>query len=70
MKTPILSALLVFAAVSANAQYTYQDAKNKDMLRPALRNSVKARKEIVIPQVDGYNVYKADLHTHSIYRHS
>ena len=67
MKTPILSALLVFAAVSANAQYTYQDAKNKDMLRPALRNSVKARKEIVIPQVDGYNVYKADLHTHSIY---
>ena len=55
MKPPILSALLVFAAVSANAQYTYQDAKNKDMLRPALRNSVKARKEIVIPQVDGYN---------------
>ena len=37
------------------------------MLRPVLRNSVKARKEIVIPQINGYNVYKADLHTHSIY---
>ena len=67
MKKILLSILAVFAALGANAQYTYQDAKNQDMLRHSLRNGVKARKEIVIPQVNGYNVYKADLHTHSIY---
>ena len=67
MKKVLLTILAVFAALGANAQYTYQDAKNPDMLRHSLRNGVKARKEIVIPQVNGYNVYKADLHTHSIY---
>lgn len=67
MKKALLSIIVMFAAIGANAQYTYQDAANKDMLRHSLRNGVKARKEIVVPQVNGYNVYKADLHTHSIY---
>ena len=67
MRKAILFILAALAAISANAQYTYQDAANKDMLRHSLRNSSKSRKEIIIPQVNGYNVYKADLHTHSIY---
>ena len=62
-----VAASLLFVTFSADAQYLFQDAKNPDMLRHSLRNGVKARKEIVIPQVNGYNVYKADLHTHSIY---
>ena len=55
------------AALTASAQYTHPDNVNKDMLRHTIRTSVKARNEIVIPQVNGYNVYKADLHTHSVY---
>ena len=27
----------------------------------------KHRQEIIIPQISGYNVYTADLHTHTIY---
>ena len=67
MKKTILFILAAFAAISASAQYTCPDAVNKDMLRHTTRTSVKARNEIVIPQVNGYNVYKADFHTHSIY---
>ena len=36
------------------------------MLRHAERRE-PCRKEIIIPQVNGYNVYKADLHTHSVF---
>ncbi len=54
------------AALGANAQSYYQDAKNPDMLRHAEHHE-PCRKEIVLPQVNGYNVYKADLHTHSVF---
>ena len=67
MKQTILFILAAFAAISASAQYTCPDVVNKDMLRHTIRTSVKARNEIVIPQVNGYNVYKADFHTHSVY---
>lgn len=33
---------------------------------PAMRNTINGRTEIIIPQVNGYNVYKADLHVHTI----
>ena len=52
--------------VAANAQYHYQDLKNSQMLRHAECHA-PCRQVIVIPQVNGYNVYKADLHCHSIF---
>ena len=52
--------------VGLNAQHYYQDVTNPDILRHAERHE-SCRKEIVIPMVNGYNVYKADLHTHTIY---
>ena len=48
------------------AQEFYQDSKNSQMLRPCGYQD-DYRKEIVLPQVNGYNVYKADLHTHTIF---
>lgn len=67
MKKILLSVLAVFAAICADAQYTYQDAANKDMLRHPLCNFSGMRREIILPQVDGYTVFKADLHTHSMF---
>ena len=67
MKTKMLSLLaLTFVSMQATAQFYYQDATNVDMLRHA-RQTAAQRQEIVLPQVNGYTVYKADLHTHSIY---
>lgn len=67
MKKIFLCLVAGLAALTSSAQYTHPDNVNKDMLRHTIRTSVKARNEIVIPQVSGYNVYKADLHTHSVY---
>ena len=67
MKKIGLIALWVLASVSAlNAQSYYQDAKNPDILHHNERHE-RFRKEIILPQVNGYNVYKADLHTHTIH---
>ena len=66
MNRLLISLLAIFSAVSASAQFTYQDAGTSDILLPAMRNSINARTEIIIPQVNGYNVYKADLHVHTI----
>ena len=52
--------------VPAEAQYQYQDSKNVEMLRHS-EYRTPVRTEMLIPQVAGYNVYKSDLHTHSIY---
>lgn len=46
-------------ALSANAQKPNEPSKS------FYRNT--HRQEITIPQIMGYNVYKADLHTHTIY---
>ena len=63
-------ALLVCAALSAtfaaSAQHYYIDAYNPDITRNSLRVAPQ-RAEFVLPEVNGYTVYKADLHTHSIY---
>ena len=67
MKRIILSTLLLPLALTAFAQHYTVDVDNSEMLRYA-DFSEPSRKEIVLPsQVNGYNVYKADLHTHSVY---
>ena len=56
-----------FGASTAYAQHYYVDAENPEMLRFADFHG-SARKELILPkQVGGFNVYKADLHTHTIY---
>ena len=59
MKKFILS-LLALLPISAIAQY------NPETLRTPVAQPAQ-RIEIVLPQVCGYNLYKADLHTHSVY---
>ncbi|MBR4148906.1 MAG: histidinol-phosphatase, partial [Rikenellaceae bacterium] len=61
----LLLATLLTCSV-ASAQHYYKDAKNPDITRHTLRNSSQ-RVEFVLPEVNGYNIYRADLHTHSIY---
>lgn len=61
--------LLVAAAgicFSAGAQLYRQDSGNVDMLRHTAEKKSQ-RKEIIIPNVEGYKVYKADLHIHTLY---
>ena len=60
--------LALIATIGASAQELlyYQDATNKDKLRHTWRQEPN-RQEIILPTVNGYNVYKADLHTHTIY---
>ena len=67
MKKFALVALATSLAISASAQMTYPDVVNKDINRHAMRYSRAARTEIILPQVNGYNIYKADLHTHSAF---
>ena len=62
----VFFSLVLTAVIPAGAQYHYQDAKNVEMLRHS-EYRTPVRTEIVIPQVCGYNVYKSDLHTHSVY---
>ena len=68
MKNLILILFALIATIGASAQELlyYQDATNKDMLRHTWRQQSQ-RSELVLPTVNGYNVYKADLHTHTIY---
>ena len=58
--------LVLISVIPAGAQYHYQDSKNVEMLRHS-EYRTPVRTEILIPQVCGYNVYKSDLHTHSVY---
>ena len=59
-------AILAFAAVVSNAQPHFKVASNPDILRH-YGNIFPDRVNIVLPQVNGYNVYKADLHIHTFY---
>lgn len=59
--------VLTASAFSLSAQITYRDNVNKDMIRHSFRSGKGARTELIIPQVNGFNVYKADLHTHTIF---
>lgn len=57
---------LSLLCTEAVAQTFYPDYKNPEILRPAEYQG-SCRKEIILPQVNGFNVYKADLHTHTIF---
>ena len=64
MKRVFLLISLLVACQSVMAQfYTVQEYKS------AIRffNKPAPRREIILPQVDGYTLYKADFHTHTIY---
>lgn len=66
MKKILIASVAALCSLSASAQFYYQDATNVDMLRHS-RETSPVRTEIVLPVVNGYNVYKADLHLHTIY---
>lgn len=66
MKRSLIICSLLLLCQSAMAQFHYQDGGNPDMLRPSAVKKM-SRKEIIIPDVAGYKVYKADFHTHTIY---
>jgi hypothetical protein len=66
MKKIITAAICAMVSLSAAAQIHYQDAKNPDVLRHASKVD-PFRQEIILPQVNGYNVYKADLHVHTLF---
>jgi predicted metal-dependent phosphoesterase TrpH len=58
--------LIVVSSISASAQFHYPDSRNPEILRHSNRR-LPSRKEIVLPQVGKYNVYKSDLHTHTLF---
>ena len=66
MKKILIAAVAILCSLSASAQFYYQDATNVDMLRHS-RQTSPTRAEIVLPVVNGLNVYKADLHLHTVY---
>ena len=66
MKKSLIILAIFATSAAASAQSFYVDANNPEMVHPIEARDVH-RKEIVIPQVNGFNVYKADLHTHTIY---
>lgn len=66
MKRLLTLAVALVATLSASAQLYYTDATNKDMLRFNDREG-RQRKEFVLPQVRGFNIYKADLHAHTVF---
>ena len=59
MKKLIFSLLAILPA-SSFAQY------NPEILRTPVAQP-PLRQEIILPTVNGYNIYKTDLHTHSVY---
>ncbi|MBQ5647631.1 MAG: histidinol-phosphatase [Alistipes sp.] len=59
----ILLALVGLCAFNAKAQ---KETKIPDV-HSTLPEQQKRRTEIILPQVKGYNCYKADLHVHTIY---
>ena len=70
MKRSILLAISLFMALLAVAQgfyqSHYQSATEPQTLLPN-RPLDQSRKEIILPTVNGYIPYKADLHMHSTY---
>ena len=66
MKKLLTLAVALVATLSASAQLYYTDSANKDMLRFNEREG-RQRVEMVLPQVRGFNIYKADLHNPTIF---
>ncbi len=65
MKKLLFTLAASVLALGASAQY-YPDAENPEMLHIGQPRTAQ-RVNFVVPQINGYNVYKADLHTHSIF---
>ena len=65
MKTRILFSIF-FCVLSASlfAQQRQQSRQNPSMLTYPV---ISTRTEVILPEVNGYKVIKADLHTHTIY---
>lgn len=64
MKRLLAIAVLTLTALNTSAQfYATQDFEH------AIRffNRPAERREIILPTIDGYTLYKADFHTHTIY---
>ena len=66
MKRVISLGVLVLSVLALNAQPHFKVASNPDILRHD-GAIFPSRVNIVLPQVNGYNIYKADLHTHTFY---
>ena len=66
MKKCIIAIAALAVSVSVSAQHYYQDAKNPDIYHHTTLTQSN-RSELVVPGIRGYNVYKADLHVHTIY---
>ena len=64
MKKALISLLLCSVCILGQAQQRQHDKNNPSMLRYPV---ISTRTEIIMPQVNGYNVIKADLHVHTIY---
>ena len=56
--------MLICTALCADAQF-YTTENYKSAIR--FFNKPQPRREIILPQIDGYTLYKADFHTHTIY---
>ena len=66
MKRLISLAVFALSVLALNAQPHFKVSSNPDILRHD-GAIFPSRVNIVLPQVNGYNVYKADLHTHTFY---
>lgn len=66
MKHFFITAVALAVSLSASAQHYYQDESNPDIYRHSVVKRSN-RSELVVPGIRGYNVYKADLHIHTIY---
>ncbi len=61
----LLFAAVALAVSAVSAQVVQTPVKGKTGIR--LYDKVVPRTEIILPQIQGYNCYKADFHTHTIY---
>ena len=66
MKKSLLIIIGVLSTLTIAAQTYYKDSKNPEIYHPA-EVLESCRKEIILPEVNGYKVFKADLHTHTIF---
>ena len=66
MRKYLCALAAAFMSLTAIAQTYYVDSTNPEILKHSETLGTN-RTEIFLPQVNGYNVYKADLHTHTLY---
>lgn len=66
MRKLIFLLYLACLSINSHAQLYRQSEGNPDVFLSA-RHSAIQRKKIILPEVNGYKVYTADLHSHTIY---